>query len=63
MSGLLNWKIPTLVRAIATRSLTILPCIAVAVLYEENKLDGLVNTVNSIVAILLPFALLVRRNH
>ncbi len=60
MSGFLNWNVPMFVRAIVTRCLTILPCIVVAVLFEKNQLDTLVNTVNAIVAIMLPFALLVR---
>ncbi len=62
MSGLLNWKLHYLVQGIGIRCCTMLPCVVVAILCEESDLDLTVSSVNSVVALLLPFAFMVRRN-
>ncbi len=56
----MKWEIPISVRAALTRSITIIPCIIVAIVADEKEINFVVNFVNSSLAILLPFALTVR---
>ncbi len=58
----MHMNLPISLRAVITRSITIIPCIMVSVFVNENGLTFIVNFVNSSLAILLPFALTVRRN-
>jgi len=55
MDGFLDVRLPTWLRATATRLLAIAPCVLVSVLLPD-RLNQLVNFVNSALALLLPFA-------
>jgi len=57
MDGFLNIRLNVKIRAIVTRLVAILPCVLIAALLP-NYLNQLVNWVNALLAILLPFALL-----
>jgi len=64
MDGFLKMRMPTTLRAILTRAVAILPCVLVSVGASGKEMNMLVNIVNNLLAILLPFALtpLVRFN-
>jgi NRAMP (natural resistance-associated macrophage protein)-like metal ion transporter len=55
MDGFLNIRLPAAVRAVGTRLLAITPCVIVSILFPDN-LNGLVNNVNALLSVLLPFA-------
>jgi len=55
MDGYLDIKLPLYARAILTRLVAIIPCVIISVLYPD-KLNKMVNIVNSLLSILLPFA-------
>lgn len=64
MDGFLKLRIPTALRAILTRGVAILPCVLVSVGASGKEMNMLINFVNNMLGILLPFALtpLVRFN-
>ena len=55
MDGFLSLQLPVRQRAVLTRLIAITPCVIVSVLFPNN-LNQMVNIVNSLLAILLPFA-------
>ena len=55
MDGFLNLQIPIALRSIVTRLAAILPGVIVSVLFPD-RLNSLVNVVNALLGILLPFA-------
>ena len=59
MDGFLKMKIPVWIRALGTRLIALLPCVIIAASMQNNgaALNGIVDIVNSALAILLPFAL------
>eukprot|EP00804_Cyclotella_cryptica_P002140 CCRYP_006563-RA/>CCRYP_006563-RA protein AED:0.04 eAED:0.04 QI:375/1/1/1/0/0.33/3/544/480 len=57
MDGFLNLRFPIRARAIVTRLVAITPCVLVSVLFP-NGLNLMINLVNAMLGILLPFALL-----
>jgi natural resistance-associated macrophage protein len=58
MEGFLKMNIGMRVRAVATRIITIIPCVAVAAIFPSGTaLNTMVNIVNTALSILLPFAL------
>jgi len=57
MDGFWDYRLNVRVRAIGTRLVAILPCVLVAALLP-TYLNQIVNWVNALLAILLPFALL-----
>jgi len=57
MDGFLDYRLNVHVRAIGTRLIAILPCVLIAALLP-TYLNQIVNWVNALLAILLPFALL-----
>ena len=64
MEGFLEMRLPIAVRAIGTRLIAIIPCVAIAAAFpgEPGKgnpaLNAIINIVNSSLSILLPFALI-----
>jgi len=56
MDGFLNIRLPMWKRALLTRTIAILPCVAVSVFLQGAALNQAVNIVNAALAILLPFA-------
>lgn len=56
MDGFLNIRLPMASRAIVTRLLAIAPCVVVSIIFPD-RLNQMVNVVNSTLAFLLPFAL------
>jgi len=56
MDGFLNLQIPIAYRAIFTRLTAITPCVFVSILFP-NQLNQMINLVNSLLSLLLPFAL------
>jgi len=58
MDGFLNIRMPMWARAVMTRSIAIVPCIAFSAAFPDGLvLNQLINWVNSLLGILLPFAL------
>mmetsp|Transcript_13525 Transcript_13525/g.27469 ORF Transcript_13525/g.27469 Transcript_13525/m.27469 type:complete len:520 (-) Transcript_13525:25-1584(-) len=55
MDGFLNLQIPIAVRSIITRLMAIVPGVIVSVLFPD-RLNSLVNMVNALLGLLLPFA-------
>mmetsp|Transcript_26881 Transcript_26881/g.37881 ORF Transcript_26881/g.37881 Transcript_26881/m.37881 type:complete len:584 (+) Transcript_26881:250-2001(+) len=55
MDGFLNIQLPIKVRAIVTRLVAITPCVIVSVVFP-NRLNKMINIVNSCLSFLLPFA-------
>mmetsp|Transcript_28844 Transcript_28844/g.32986 ORF Transcript_28844/g.32986 Transcript_28844/m.32986 type:complete len:520 (+) Transcript_28844:75-1634(+) len=55
MDGFLQIQLPVHIRAIVTRLVAIAPCVLVSIAFP-NKLNELVNIVNSLLAFFLPFA-------
>merc|ERR1712146_685931 len=64
MDGFLEMQIPVGTRALGTRMIALIPCVAVAVAFPAQPgggspaLNNIVNLVNSSLSILLPFALI-----
>lgn len=57
MDGFLDIRLPIFARALITRSVAIIPCIAFAVAYPDGlALNGMINMVNALLSLLLPFA-------
>jgi NRAMP (natural resistance-associated macrophage protein)-like metal ion transporter len=56
MDGFLNIRVSMWKRALLTRTIAILPCVAVSVFLRGAALNQAVNIVNAALAILLPFA-------
>jgi len=57
MEGFVNIRLKSWQRALITRAIAIIPCVIVAVVFEGNVLNQIVNYVNVSLAFLLPFAL------
>jgi len=57
MEGFLNLQISPSLRAVLTRLVALVPCVLVSVIASDNALNILVNYVNALLAVLLPFAL------
>jgi Mn2+/Fe2+ NRAMP family transporter len=55
MDGFLNLRLPVATRAIVTRLVAITPCVIISAAFPD-KLNQMVNVVNSMLAFLLPFA-------
>jgi Mn2+/Fe2+ NRAMP family transporter len=55
MDGFLNIQLPVAMRAIVTRLVAITPCVIISASFPD-KLNQMVNVVNSMLALLLPFA-------
>jgi len=58
MDGFLNIKLPKWLRAVLTRVVAVLPCVAVAVALDATSMETMIDVVNSSLAFLLPFALI-----
>ena len=64
MEGFLEMRIPLAVRAIVTRCIALIPCVAIAAAFPGEPGEGspalnqIINIVNSSLSILLPFALI-----
>merc|ERR1711957_739357 len=58
MQGFLNLKIASWKRALITRSVALIPCLAVAMLFNSGKLglDSLNGFLNILQSVVLPFA-------
>jgi len=57
MDGFLSIRLPLAMRAIMTRAIAIIPCIAFAAAYPDGlALNVMINWVNALLGILLPFA-------
>lgn len=58
MDGFLNVRLPMWARALSTRAIAIVPCIALAAAFPDGlALNQMINWVNALLGILLPFAL------
>ena len=58
MDGFLNLRMPMWARAVSTRAIAIVPCIAFSAAFPNGLvLNQMINWVNSLLGILLPFAL------
>ena len=57
MEGFLNLRLKIWQRAIATRLAALIPCMIVAIIAKPEQLNDLINTINSLLSALLPFAL------
>ena len=56
MDGFLDIRLPLYARALITRAVAIIPCIAFAVAYPDGvALNRMVNVVNALLSLLLPF--------
>merc|ERR1719396_44477 len=58
MDGFLKINLPRWARAIITRCVAVVPCVAVAVGADSTAMEQMINIVNSSLAFLLPFALI-----
>merc|ERR1711902_424099 len=58
MDGFLKINIPKWSRAIITRCVAVVPCVAVAAGADSKAMEQMINIVNSSLAFLLPFALI-----
>ena len=57
MDGFLDINLPRWARAVLTRCVAVLPCVAVASAFGAREMEVMINIVNSSLAFLLPFAL------
>merc|ERR1712072_1489844 len=58
MDGFLKINLPRWARAIITRCVAVVPCVAVAAGADSRAMEVMINIVNSSLAFLLPFALI-----
>merc|ERR1711992_301975 len=58
MDGFLKINLPKWARAIITRCVAVVPCVAVAAGADSGAMETMINIVNSSLAFLLPFALI-----
>merc|ERR1711902_212330 len=58
MDGFLKINLPRWARAIITRCVAVVPCVAVAAGADSKAMEQMINIVNSSLAFLLPFALI-----
>jgi len=58
MDGFLDINLPRWARAIVTRCVAVVPCVAVAVAFDAKAMELMIDIVNSSLAFLLPFALI-----
>jgi len=58
MDGFLKINLPRWARAIITRCVAVVPCVAVAAGADSRAMETMINIVNSSLAFLLPFALI-----
>merc|ERR1712241_729217 len=58
MDGFLKINLPKWARAIITRCVAVVPCVAVAAGADSRAMETMINIVNSSLAFLLPFALI-----
>merc|ERR1719168_41554 len=58
MDGFLKINVPRWARAIITRCVAVVPCVAMAVGADSTAMEQMINIVNSSLAFLLPFALI-----
>merc|ERR1711929_47783 len=58
MDGFLKINIPKWARAIITRCVAVVPCVAVAAAFDSKAMELMIDIVNLSLAFLLPFALI-----
>merc|ERR1711959_684182 len=58
MDGFLRINLPRWARAIITRCVAVVPCVAVAAAFDSKAMELMIDIVNSSLAFLLPFALI-----
>merc|ERR1712224_55584 len=58
MDGFLKINIPKWARAIITRCVAVVPCVAVSAAFDSKAMELMIDIVNSSLAFLLPFALI-----
>merc|ERR1711959_673843 len=58
MDGFLKINLPRWARAIVTRCIAVVPCVAVAAAFDAKAMETMIDIVNSSLAFLLPFALI-----
>merc|ERR1711985_43701 len=58
MDGFLRINLPRWARAIITRCVAVVPCVAVAAAFDAKAMELMIDIVNSSLAFLLPFALI-----